>query len=61
MKTDDLQVLEAIARIIPALTHTQREKLLSFGEGMVFVNEDKDSFSSRKSEDNTVQHNDIKN
>ena len=61
MKKENLQVLEEIAKIIPALTHTQKEKLLSFGEGMVYANVNTNSLPPRKYEDSSVQHNGINN
>lgn len=36
----DQETLSSLARIIPSLTHLQKEKLLSFCEGMAFVNEE---------------------
>ncbi len=38
--TLDDTTLDSLARIIPSLTHLQREKLLSYGEGMAFANEE---------------------
>ena len=40
--TSDQELLDSLAKIIPLLTHVQKEKLLSFGEGMACANSGKD-------------------
>ena len=42
MTTSDQELLDSLAKIIPLLTHVQKEKLLSFGEGMACANSGKD-------------------
>lgn len=41
MTNRDQEILDSIAELIPRLTHIQKEKLLSFGEGMAFANDEK--------------------
>ena len=36
MSDKELKILDTFARIIPQLTELEKEKLLSFGEGMAF-------------------------
>lgn len=36
----DRETLDALSELIPSLTHIQKEKLLSFGEGMAFANDE---------------------
>ena len=44
MTTSDQELLDSLAKIIPLLTHVQKEKLLSFGEGMACANSGKDFY-----------------
>ena len=44
MTTSDQELLDSLAKIIPLLTHVQKEKLLSFGEGMACENSGKDYY-----------------
>ena len=37
----NFEILDSLAKIVPLLTHLQKEKLLSFGEGMAFANEER--------------------
>ena len=41
MTNRDQEILDSIAELSPRLTHIQKEKLLSFGEGMAFANDEK--------------------
>ena len=50
MTTSDQQLLDSLAKIIPLLTHVQKEKLLSFGEGMACANSGKDIYFSENEE-----------
>ena len=38
MSPNETQILESLTKIIPHLSHQQREMLLSFGENMIFSN-----------------------
>ena len=37
MSEKEKKILETFEKIIPELSETEKEKLLSFGEGMVFM------------------------
>ncbi len=52
MTVSDQKLLDDLARIIPHLTHLQKEKLLSFGEGMACANNEHNySFSEEDKEE----------
>lgn len=42
MDKKDRKTLDSLAEILPQLTYIQKEKLLSFGEGMAFANREKE-------------------
>lgn len=45
MSEKELEILQIFAKVIPDLTEMEKEKLLSFGEGMAFMK------SKQKTED----------
>lgn len=52
MSTADQEFLDSLAKIIPLLTYVQKEKLLSFGEGMAFANSEKETACSGNETEN---------
>lgn len=55
MTTSDQELLDSLAKIIPLLTHVQKEKLLSFGEGMACANSGKDYYFPESEEKEGLQ------
>lgn len=49
MSENEKKILKTFGELIPKLTETEKEKLLSFGEGMVFMknNQIRDTEKSR--------------
>lgn len=48
MSEKEQQILETFEKVIPKLSEMEKEKLLSFGEGMVFM---KDKSKKKEGED----------
>lgn len=49
MSQTEKQILETFEKVIPDLTESEKEKLLSFGEGMAFMkNQQKNEATNRK-------------
>ena len=52
MSEREKQIIETFIKLIPVLSDMEREKLLSFGEGMAFIKDKKNAIATETNKQN---------